>query len=434
VQDQIRYAFVSLNLGGLTPADADVTWTRRFGDCKGKTALLLALLHELGIEAQPVLVSTTSGDGLDQRLPTLVFDHVIVRARIGGRDYWLDGTRTGDRAIDDIQTPNFHWVLPVQAAGARLVELAPPPLAKPAFESLLRLDASKGLDAPAPAHAENLFRGDMAVEWNQLLSAAGHDDAERGLRQYWRARLPWVDVAHVEFAFDDAGREMRFLMDGSAAMDWSATGGGRDFQIADSGLGYDPSFKREPGPDADAPYAVGYPNYDQRTVEITLPDGGAGFGLFQSADVDQTIAGVRYQRRSRIEAGVVHMTATQQSLTPEFPAAEADADAAALRRLAEFDVTVYSGPGLGVDADPADAATPAPAPAPAQAPPPTTAAQFAGRAVGFLAKRDYPHAIADLDAAVGLDPTSAKYVYDRGVAHFSNTPTSPWPNSTGRWP
>jgi transglutaminase-like putative cysteine protease len=98
VQDQIRYVFLGMNLGGYTPASAETTWARRFGDCKGKTALLVALLRELGIDAEPALVSTTAGDGLDQRLPTLqLFDHVIVRARIDKTIYWLDGARQGDR-------------------------------------------------------------------------------------------------------------------------------------------------------------------------------------------------------------------------------------------------------------------------------------------------------------------------------------------------
>src|SRR5207245_7674926 len=44
----------SSDLGGLVPASAETTWSRRFGDCKAKTALLLAILHEFGIEAEPV--------------------------------------------------------------------------------------------------------------------------------------------------------------------------------------------------------------------------------------------------------------------------------------------------------------------------------------------------------------------------------------------
>ncbi|WP_404482684.1 transglutaminase domain-containing protein [Novosphingobium sp. BL-52-GroH] len=67
-----------------TPATAEETWQRRYGDCKGKTALLLALLRELGIEAQAVLANNSGNDnGLAERLPSpRMFDHVLVRARI----------------------------------------------------------------------------------------------------------------------------------------------------------------------------------------------------------------------------------------------------------------------------------------------------------------------------------------------------------------
>ncbi|WP_313808714.1 DUF3857 domain-containing transglutaminase family protein [Sphingobium sp.] len=90
VQDQVRYVYLAVGVSGYVPANADTTWARRFGDCKAKSALLVALLHGLQIEATPALVSTQNGDGLDGRLPLMQhFDHVIVQARINGRAYWL---------------------------------------------------------------------------------------------------------------------------------------------------------------------------------------------------------------------------------------------------------------------------------------------------------------------------------------------------------
>jgi hypothetical protein len=97
VEDKTRYFALLMGDGSYVPAQAEDTWTRRFGDCKAKTALLLAILHRLGIEAEPVLVNLGGGDGIDELPPSLaIFNHVIVRASVGGRDYWLDGTRTGD--------------------------------------------------------------------------------------------------------------------------------------------------------------------------------------------------------------------------------------------------------------------------------------------------------------------------------------------------
>src|SRR5690606_5868161 len=94
VQDQVRYVALMMGEGALTPATADETWRRRFGDCKGKTVLLLALLDGLSIAADPALVSLVEGDGMNERLPSIsAFDHVLVRAVIGDDVYWLDGTR-----------------------------------------------------------------------------------------------------------------------------------------------------------------------------------------------------------------------------------------------------------------------------------------------------------------------------------------------------
>jgi hypothetical protein len=62
--------------------------------------MLLALMNELGIKAEPALVSLTRGDDLNDRLPGLaVFDHVFVHTVIGRRDFWLDGTRSGDEFV-----------------------------------------------------------------------------------------------------------------------------------------------------------------------------------------------------------------------------------------------------------------------------------------------------------------------------------------------
>ena len=59
VQQQIRYVALSMGEGGYVPASADDVWRARYGDCKGKTALLLALLHAPRTSRPiPALVST----------------------------------------------------------------------------------------------------------------------------------------------------------------------------------------------------------------------------------------------------------------------------------------------------------------------------------------------------------------------------------------
>lgn len=138
VQQDVRYIYVGLNGGNLTPAKAGETWQRRYGDCKGKTALLLALLRELGIEAEAVAVNASGGDdGLDERLPSpRMFDHVVVRARIDGKALWMDGTLPAVVVPSETPAIPFQWVLPITREGSTLERLDWQPAARPDLISL----------------------------------------------------------------------------------------------------------------------------------------------------------------------------------------------------------------------------------------------------------------------------------------------------------
>lgn len=98
VQREIRYFSVSLGESSHRPHPLPVVLERRYGDCKDKSHLLLALLRRLGIEAEPVLVALGSRKGPASFLPAPnIFDHVVVRAKIDGQYWYLDGTRLEQR-------------------------------------------------------------------------------------------------------------------------------------------------------------------------------------------------------------------------------------------------------------------------------------------------------------------------------------------------
>jgi hypothetical protein len=73
------------------PYPVSQTYARRFGDCKDKASLMIALLRAAGIEARLALVRTRSlGDIAPRPASMAVFDHAIVY--IPKYDLWLDGT------------------------------------------------------------------------------------------------------------------------------------------------------------------------------------------------------------------------------------------------------------------------------------------------------------------------------------------------------
>ena len=187
VQDRIRYVAIQMGVNGLVPATAEATWESRYGDCKAKTALLLALLSELGVPAEAVVVNANGGgDGLDKRLPMVgLFDHVLVRATVNGRSYWLDGTRSGDASLALLETPEFWWGLPLRS-GAQLIPIRPEAPTQPIEERTLRIDATRGVHAPAPATAEIVYRGDAAKLLNAALNNVAGDVRNQALEEYWK--------------------------------------------------------------------------------------------------------------------------------------------------------------------------------------------------------------------------------------------------------
>lgn len=403
VQDRIRYVALQMGAGGWVPADAATTWSRRFGDCKGKTALLLAILRALDIQAEPVLVSTVFGDGLDRRAPMIgLFDHVLVRATIAGREYWLDGTRSGDTRLASLEVPNFRWGLPVARDGAALVRMEPRPLESPRGVRSVAIDARAGLFAPAPIHAEYVVRGDEAVIGNVQYSSIGGDARDRFLRDYWRQQYDNVDITGVSVAFDPEARELRLAMDGVIRMNWA---GG--FRVDDIDLGYRADFHRDPGPNSDAPFAVAYPAYERMVATVQFPPGSGVFSIRGGEDVSMTAAGIEFRRRAGIRDNVFHGEASWRSVAAEFPAEDATAAQAAIRALDAQAVSMVAPTAYRpTEADVAALAAAAPA----------DAAGFVRRGNVYLEGGRYDEALADFDRAVALEPQNGLALANRGIA------------------
>lgn len=324
VQSRVRYVFVGLNGGGRKPAAADDTWRHRFGDCKGKTVLLLALLKELGVPAEAALVNSSGlSDGLDKRLPGLDhFNHVIARVTIGDRVYWLDGTRSGDEVLANIETPAFEWALPLRDKGGTLARMERQPASRPYSEVVTVVDASAGLEAPAQVTVETVFRGDAAIETNRKIAGMPRDEVRRGTKRTWESEMSWVDFSDIDWTYDAAGALFILTLRGSGKIDWwDASGGVRQWDLQNSQFSFG-TFERDSAQDTEAPYVVGFPAAARWVTAVSLPDKGEGF-VVQGKTADEMIGGLRVRRASVTDKGRTTMVRSLRSMGPEITAAEA---------------------------------------------------------------------------------------------------------------
>lgn len=321
VQDKVRYLFNGLALGNYVPVSPAETWRLRFGDCKAKTILLIALLHELGIDAEPAMVSATHREGTKDRLPGYqAFDHVIVKARIDGTIYWLDGTSNGDRIEDLGVVPNFGIALPVMAKGSALEVLTATAPLRPQLETTLAIDARAGLAFPASYTATVVLRGPSAgiMKAGQLVMPANAFD--EALDSVVGDAVADATVTSRTIRFDEDQGEARITTRGLIDIDWSVSEGHRRASWS-SFLGNQTlEAERNNAETANIPVSLAMPTYIQRHTTILLPRQGAGFALEGKTEFLGQVAGADIGLAAKLEAGVVRIEESTRSRSVELPA------------------------------------------------------------------------------------------------------------------
>lgn len=106
VSDEVRYTGVELGEGGLFPRKPADVLRRKFGDCKDKAVLLVALLRASDIPAYVALLNAGEGDpDVEAALPGFgMFNHAIVVVP-GSPSIWIDPTdpyaRAGELPVGD---------------------------------------------------------------------------------------------------------------------------------------------------------------------------------------------------------------------------------------------------------------------------------------------------------------------------------------------
>ncbi|MCC7074844.1 MAG: DUF3857 domain-containing protein [Deltaproteobacteria bacterium] len=112
-----RYVGIELGIHGWKPYPVTEVYRRKYGDCKDKASLLVALLREAGIAANLALVRTANlGDIVDEPPSMLLFNHAI--AYVPSLDLFLDGTAEQSGAFELPPLDQGALALVVGAHGA----------------------------------------------------------------------------------------------------------------------------------------------------------------------------------------------------------------------------------------------------------------------------------------------------------------------------
>ncbi|RME76500.1 MAG: DUF3857 domain-containing protein [Planctomycetota bacterium] len=314
VAQKIRYNDKwEFGVHGFKPYKASSIFARRFGDCKDKALLINTMLSDLGIPSYPVLIRAERRRAHDDLALPMVehFNHCIAFVPgpgPHGQDGWfLDGTA------------QYHapTSLPGMDAGARVVVIGPEgaelrrvPVPVPLRDNGLRESRRLELapDRSAEMTVELRASGDAAATLREMLAQPGQR-AER-LRRLYGEVAPGAEVLEVRTSpLSDLRQPVRIHY--RLRIPHALEPGGEDLVLKSLGnplgrwlyaerLGsFATSRTRRHDVLLPPPFGV------QEEIEVRLPPGLA----VQTLPADRTLhcPEGRYERRSRLRDGVVHM-------------------------------------------------------------------------------------------------------------------------------
>jgi transglutaminase-like putative cysteine protease len=203
VQDEIRYLGIEAGTGSHLPSSPGEVFSRRFGDCKDKTYLLVTILQQLGIKAVPVLVNTVYREWLLRFIPSPVaFNHVIARVEVNGRRLYLDPTRSLERGpVRQRNATEFAYCLPIESGIVSLESMG-----EPERPGSISIDETFGVfskASPAVMTVVTAYSGRNADYERAFLAAITREELQKRALAYYARIYPKVQSHRPMEVHDD---------------------------------------------------------------------------------------------------------------------------------------------------------------------------------------------------------------------------------------
>ncbi len=338
VQDKIRYLAVGMDGGNYIPQKPEQTWALRYGDCKAKTLLLLAILRSMNIEAEPVLAHIGLGGAVPRRVQSVAaFNHVLVSATINGERLWLDGTGSGSRLADIRDTPPLGFVLPVRPGGADISPVTTRPNARPTIDLSVDVDESASLDLPSVFSATAVVRGSSAAALSVAKAQLGEKEQRDAVGQFFQQYFGGAQFSSASIATDAAEGSVTLSARGTSTTIWTTEEHKRKRSVtrAVDTINFEPDRARASW--SAIPVATENPNGVRYHMKLRLPEGGQGYTVQGEPNFQGRLGGYVMSRSMDVSNGVVtvdeRIDATGEEIAAAAIPAERDKVSSARTRM-----------------------------------------------------------------------------------------------------
>lgn len=194
-----RYVAVLLGIGGQKPAPAANVCKSGFGDCKGLSNYMRAMLKVVGIPSNYVTISTTNRQLLKDFASVGQMNHVILQVPLQGDTLWLECTNPQlpmGYVHDDIAG---HKAIEVSETGGRLVQL-------PVYADSANLMHSKihiQLDSKGAADV-SLLQDFHNWQYEHYIPLLKMDEKDRHKTLQRMIRVPQAEIGRMDVREDGA--------------------------------------------------------------------------------------------------------------------------------------------------------------------------------------------------------------------------------------
>lgn len=332
VQDDVRYLAREEGIWGLQPRRPGVCVQKRFGDCKDKSLLLVALLGLLDIEAFPLLVSTDHERNVGELLPShRVFNHCIVGFEHDGETIFVDPTIAHQGGgVTNRFCPDYGLGLPIRPGADALVALPSP--AVPQVEVLERFEVDEIGTGGAAYTVTTRYRGLAADTRRAYFTARELEQAGRDCLQFYSAVYPGIELSEsMAIVADRRDRENELeVVESYQVRDiWQISPTDTSLTLIELyPLEIESYVGMLPTPGRKAPYYAGEPIDISINSEVLMPEswaasiapmkiGGEGFNFVHSLHNDGPLVHCMYHYRRTVD----EISAAD---TPAFLAAHSD--------------------------------------------------------------------------------------------------------------
>ncbi len=225
LQARTRYFNIALGIGGLQPVEAATVDEVGYGDCKGLSNYMKALLKAAGIESHYALI--TSGSSFPQIIsdfPSMQFDHAILCVPLNGDTIWLECTSQtipfgflGDFTSD-------RYALLIKENGGQLVRT--PAYALEENAQFTRAKVNIAPDGNGTAEVTRRFGGLQYDDVSGALYSTA-DDQKEWLYKY--IAVPNYKISRFEFVPEPAGKPESVLNVSMQLSSYGSSSGKRMF-------------------------------------------------------------------------------------------------------------------------------------------------------------------------------------------------------------